>query len=164
VVSRRTHKPDFKVKKGMKGNGNPGRAFRIPIQMVRPCFLVIDREFPGSISTRKLVLETAKYNVITAYSAREAIDTLRLFPCVSGIILDKSIRDMPCADLVREIRSFDSSKPIVLIAGPSSEACDDADYILEFYTPEALLELIRNICPADASAIAAHTLELEKQQ
>lgn len=36
--------------------------------MIRPCFLVIDREFPGSISTRKLVLETAKFNVLTAYS------------------------------------------------------------------------------------------------
>lgn len=27
--------------------------------MVRPCFLVIDREYSGSISTRKLVIETA---------------------------------------------------------------------------------------------------------
>ena|GEM_PF-637266 len=143
-------------------SGNPHRTFRIPIKMVRPCFLVIDREFPGSISTRKLVLETAKYNVITAYSAREAIDTLRIFPAVSGIILDKSIRDMPCADLVREIRAFDPSRPIVLIAGPSLEVCDDADYILEFYTPEALLEIVRRICPEDASAIAAHTIELEK--
>ena len=130
--------------------------------MVRPCFLVIDREFPGSISTRKLVLETAKYNVITAYSAREAIDTLRAFPSVSGIILDKSIRDMPCADLVRDLRAMDASKPIVLIDGASAEPCDDADYILEFYTPEALLAIIRKICPADASAIAAHTAELEK--
>jgi CheY-like chemotaxis protein len=130
--------------------------------MIRPCFLVLDREFPGSISTRKLVLETAKYNVITVYSAQEAIDTLRTFPAVSGIILDKSVRDMPCADLVREIRSIDASKPIVLIAGPSLEDCDDAEYILDFYTPEALLEVIRRICPKDASAIAAHTIELEK--
>ena len=28
--------------------------------MLRPCFLVLDREFPGSLSTRKLVIETAK--------------------------------------------------------------------------------------------------------
>ncbi len=132
------------------------------MKMVRPCFLVIDREFPGSISTRKLVLETAKYNVITAYSAREAIDTLRIFPSVSGIILDKAIRDMPCADLVREIRAFDPGKPIVLIATPSPDVCDDADHILDIYTPEALLEVIRKICPEDASAIAARTKELEK--
>jgi len=132
------------------------------MKMVRPCFLVIDREFPGSISTRKLVLETAKYNVITAYSAREAIDTLRTFPSVSAVILDKAIRDMPCAEVIREIRAFDPGKAIVLIATPSLDVCDDADYILEFYTPEALLEIVRRICPEDASAIAAHTIELEK--
>ena len=42
--------------------------------MIRPCFLVVDREFPGSVSTRKLVIETAKFNVLTAYSGREALE------------------------------------------------------------------------------------------
>jgi hypothetical protein len=27
---------------------------------MRPCFLVLDQEYPGSISTRKLVIETRK--------------------------------------------------------------------------------------------------------
>ncbi len=49
--------------------------------MVRPCFLVIDREFPGSISTRKLVIETAKFNVVTAYTAQtEAVRGLKRTP------------------------------------------------------------------------------------
>jgi hypothetical protein len=52
----------------------------------RPCFLVIDREFPGSLSTRKLVLETAKFNVITVYSGREGLETLRRFPAIDGIV------------------------------------------------------------------------------
>lgn len=63
--------------------------------MTRPCFLVVDREHSGSISTRKLVIETAKFNVITAYSSDEAIDTLRRFPAVSGIVLDAGMKDMP---------------------------------------------------------------------
>jgi len=54
--------------------------------VVRPCFLVIDREFPGSISTRKLVLETAKFNVITSYSAQEAVETLKKFPALQGVV------------------------------------------------------------------------------
>lgn len=41
--------------------------------MPSPYFLVIDREVGGSISTRKLVIETAKLNVITAYSAAESM-------------------------------------------------------------------------------------------
>jgi hypothetical protein len=39
--------------------------------MIRPCFLVVDQEHSGSISTRKLVIETAKFNVLTAYSGAE---------------------------------------------------------------------------------------------
>ena len=74
----------------MKNNGS----------MVRPCFLVIDREHPGSISTRKLVIETAKFNVITAYSAAEALETLALFPNITAIVLDASIGDMSCSESI----------------------------------------------------------------
>ena len=63
--------------------------------MVRPCFLVIDREFPGSISTRKLVIETAKFNVLTAYSGLEALDTLQQFPAIHGVVLDAEIMARP---------------------------------------------------------------------
>ena len=42
--------------------------------MIRPCYLVVDREFSANISTRKLIIETAKFNVITAYSGVEALD------------------------------------------------------------------------------------------
>jgi hypothetical protein len=48
--------------------------------MIRPCFLVIDQEHSNSISTRKLVIETARFNVLTAYSGAEAIQTLKNFP------------------------------------------------------------------------------------
>ena len=48
--------------------------------MTRPCFLVVDREFAGSISSRKLLIETAKFNVITAYSGSEAIELFDRFP------------------------------------------------------------------------------------
>ena len=62
---------------------------------------MIDREFAGSISTRKLLIETAKFNVITAYSASEAIETIGRFPAVNGVVLDASLGDMECDDLIR---------------------------------------------------------------
>jgi hypothetical protein len=55
--------------------------------MNRPCFLVIDREFPGSISTRKLVIETAKFNVLTAYSGKEALEMIARFLPSFGVVL-----------------------------------------------------------------------------
>ena len=64
--------------------------------MPRPCFLVVDREHAGSISTRKLVIETAKLNVITAFSGREALETLARFPKVDAVVLDANMPDMPC--------------------------------------------------------------------
>jgi hypothetical protein len=79
--------------------------------MNRPCFLVIDREFPGSISTRKLVIETAKFNVLTAYSGKEAIEMITRFPAVSGVVLDGGLEDVPCDEVAskRCNRSFQSS-------------------------------------------------------
>jgi len=43
---------------------------------LRPCFLVVDREFSENISSRKLIIEMAKFNAITAYSGVEAIDSV----------------------------------------------------------------------------------------
>src|SRR5580693_3560560 len=65
--------------------------------MNRPCFLVIDREFPGSISTRKLVIETAKFNVLTAYSGKEALEIFKKFPAVGGVVLDGGLDDISCS-------------------------------------------------------------------
>lgn len=55
---------------------------------MRPCFIILDQEFPGSISSRKLVIESAKLNVITAYSPREAIETLERYPRVDGVVVN----------------------------------------------------------------------------
>jgi hypothetical protein len=39
-----------------------------------------EMEPPEGLSARKLVLETGKFNVITAYSVAEALQTLATFP------------------------------------------------------------------------------------
>lgn len=73
--------------------------------MVRPCFIVVDPEHSGSISTRKLVIESAKLNVITAYSGAEAIETLERFPTVDGVVCNAEVRDMSIAEVVHARRS-----------------------------------------------------------
>ncbi len=47
-----------------------------------PCFLVVDKPDPGSIPARKLVIETAQLNVLTACSGEEALATLVRFPAM----------------------------------------------------------------------------------
>ncbi|ADW68835.1 response regulator [Granulicella tundricola] len=128
--------------------------------MVRPCFLVIDREHSGSISTRKLVIETAKFNVITAYSSPEAIETLKAFPALSGIVLDAGIKDMPCPELVEALKQIKPTIPIVAVGTPRVESCGPADHFLHSFDPAPLLLLLKNLIPEQAEAIERHNEKL----
>lgn len=122
--------------------------------MTRPCFLVIDREYSGSISTRKLVIETAKFNVITAYSSAEAIETFRRFPAVNGIVLDAGMRDMSCEALVHELKTLSPTVRIIVVTSPGVP-CDGADHYLDSFEPARMLTLLQNLEPEQTAAIAA---------
>jgi response regulator RpfG family c-di-GMP phosphodiesterase len=91
--------------------------------MTRPCFIVIDHEFPDSISTRKLVLETAKYNVITAYTGREAVETLRLFSNVSGVVMNEAVTGMDCDSLVEELRAIREDMLLIVTSSRGMTDC-----------------------------------------
>jgi CheY-like chemotaxis protein len=144
-----------------RGGGN-SECYRV--EMVRPCFLVIDREFPGSISTRKLVIETAKFNVITSYSAQEALETLKTFPAMHGVVLDSEVAGMPCESLVNGLKSINATIPIIAVCGPGDHPCTNADYQLESFEPRVLLELLRKLLLAQTSAIEKREEELHREQ
>jgi DNA-binding response OmpR family regulator len=114
--------------------------------MPRPALIVAEPEPPESLSTRKLVLETAKFNVITAHSTQEAIDTFNLFPNASAAVLVAGM-EIDCAKVVNAIRDADppGSLPIIALSPRIGFACEGADYILPSREPHALLELIRNL-------------------
>ncbi len=124
--------------------------------MIRPCFLVIDPDYPGTISTRKLVIETAKFNVITAYSGAEAIETLRRFPKLHGVVMDAKIPDIPCGELAGKLKEIVPDIPIVVTSGRSYEDCGPIGHHLETYDPKALLDLLKSLCPEQASRILQH--------
>lgn len=119
--------------------------------MVRPCFLVIDREYAGSISTRKLVIETAKLNVITAYSGLEALETLERFPAMDGVVMDAGVPDMSCADVISELKKIKPSIPVVVIGTPRNQHCDGAEHYLDSFEPAKLLSLLARLIPAAAA-------------
>ena len=131
--------------------------------MVRPCFIVIDREYASSISTRKLVIETAKLNVITAYSAPEAIGTLKRFPGVNGVVMDAGLPDMPCAELVSALKKIQAKLVVICISGPGRAFCDGADHHLDTFDPARLLELLKQIEPEDSAIIEARNEELNAE-
>jgi DNA-binding NtrC family response regulator len=132
--------------------------------MIRPCFLVIDREFASSISTRKLVIETAKLNVITAYSSAEALATLKRFPAVDGVVMDARLGDMPCEQLIRGLKEINPAMAVIAISGPEGDWCTGADHHLQSFDPARLLELLKRLEPERSAAIEATDEALNLEQ
>jgi CheY-like chemotaxis protein len=133
------------------------------LSMIRPCFLVIDREFPGSISTRKLVIETAKFNVLTAYSGKEAVEVFTRFPAVSGVVLDGGLDDITCDEVAEKIKLLQPMVPIIVITTPGFKGCPAADYQLESFEPVKLLEILRSLKPEASAAIEKRNEELSRE-
>jgi CheY-like chemotaxis protein len=132
--------------------------------MARPCFLVVDREFSANISTRKLIIETAKFNVITAYSGVEALETVERFPAVDGVVLDTGLRDVDTDDVVHKLKERYPHIPIVVICLPNANECPEADYHLNFFDPASLLELLQKLRPNETAAIQAQNESLTKEE
>jgi DNA-binding NtrC family response regulator len=132
--------------------------------MARPCFLVVDREYAANISTRKLIIETAKFNVITAYSGAEAIETASRFPAIDGVVIDTGLRDMEVEDVVSAIKKLDSNLTVILICNPGEGRCPQADHRLEFFDPASLLELLRTLRPRETDQIQKRNQDLSKKE
>ncbi|WP_263357763.1 response regulator [Acidicapsa ligni] len=129
--------------------------------MIRPCFLVVDRETSSGISTRKLILETAKFNVITAYSSYEAIETLKKFPAIEGVVADSGMIDMPCEELISALKALRPDIPTVVICTPRGGICKTADHSLESFDPRLLLALLQKLHPVATAEIEKRNEDLE---
>ncbi len=122
--------------------------------MRRPCILVIDHEFPGTISTRKLVIETAKFNVITAYSSVEGLETLARFPNADAVVLNAGNHDIPCTEAVAAIlKKQHPGIPIIITSDSGQDDCGGAHHTIPTFNPAALLEKLRDIFPSEDQAI-----------
>lgn len=134
------------------------------MEIVRPCFLVIDREYSGSISTRKLVIETAKFNVLTAYSAAEGLKMLRRFPVVDGIVLNAEMHDMGCDKLIERLRQIRPTTPVVVVGRSPNSECNAADYKVETFEPGELLAVLQRLCPQQTQAVEKRNEELDERE
>lgn len=112
--------------------------------MSRPTLLVAEPEPLQALSIRKLVLETAKFNVLTAHSNREAFEICRLFPNISLAVLVGD-SGLDCDAIARHLRDMTDKIPIVFLSGRIAAKCDLADHSMSTGEPEKLLELIRGL-------------------
>lgn len=129
---------------------------------VRPCFLVVDREFAGSISTRKLVIETAKFNVITAYSCDEAVATLERFPNVHGVVITAD-RTGEAEQFLQFVRTrYPEVKRILTGEAPDGDGL--ADRRIESFSPDKLLQALRDLFPQPWAALMRNEIKLQTEK
>lgn len=134
------------------------------MEITRPCFVVVDREYSGSISTRKLVIETAKFNVLTAYTAAEGIETLKRFPAVDGIVMNAEMHDMPCDELIDALKQIRPTVPVVVVSRNFRGGCSKADHEVDTFEPGKLLAVLQGLCPQQADAVEKRNEELDAEE
>lgn len=103
--------------------------------------LMIEEEQPEGLSARKLVVETAKHNVLTAYDVNSGLDLLHRFPNVDYIMVHaRLLEKMP--DLLAEVKSRCPEKPIILATPYAGDSRPGATYIVDSHRPQELVKLL----------------------
>lgn len=112
--------------------------------MPRPTILVAEPEPSEALSVRKLVLETAKYNVLTAHSTREALDLFHLFPNinVAVLVMDTTIN---CEQIAESLKKATDKIVTVALSARIGDKCAYADHQLSSHEPGELVDLMRSL-------------------
>lgn len=114
---------------------------------MRPALLVAEHEPDGALSTRKLVLETAKFNVVTAHSLPEAEEAIGLLaPGLAGLVVTSTLGpEDDCSALAQTFKKTKPEAPIIYLSPTGFQHCRWADHQLSTYEPDKLLNLIRDL-------------------
>lgn len=68
-----------------------------------------------SLSTRKLVIESAGYNCISAISAEQALHLAEVYP-VHAVILDSDVTDLPPSEFIDSVTRLRPDVPVYLLS------------------------------------------------
>jgi DNA-binding NtrC family response regulator len=114
---------------------------------MRPALLVAEHEPDSALSTRKLVLETAKFNVVTAHSMPEAEETIGLMaPGLAALIVTSTLGpEDDCSTLAKAFKKTKPDSPVIYLSPTGFQHCRWADHQLSTYEPDKLLSLIRDL-------------------
>ncbi len=102
--------------------------------------LMIEQEQPEGLSARKLVVETAKHNVLTAYNLEDGIALLRRFPNVDAVLIHGLIPR--CDDVIGQVRAMMPEMPVIVAAPVATHPYPGAHFVVPSHEPAKLLELL----------------------
>ena len=110
--------------------------------IVRLVVLMVEVEQPEGISSRKLILETARHNVLTAYSGDGAVMLLERFPNVDLAIIHTELEGKEFEATVHRLKEMRPDLYIVAISPVDSGKLEGVNAVLTSYDPQELLEFL----------------------
>jgi hypothetical protein len=112
--------------------------------MSRTTLIVAEPEPREALAVRKLVIETAKFDVLRAHGTRECRDLFQTFPMGGIVILveDGFINIEYCASRIK--KSY-RHIPIIALTPRVAEKFESVDHTLSSHEPEPVVKLIRSL-------------------
>jgi hypothetical protein len=114
---------------------------------VRPVLLVLDIPTQASISSRKLVLEVAKFNVLTALTVEEFYETAEKFE-VDGFVVDCPQGDTLAVEICESLNERHSKGPVFAVV-PEGAADGNVprcvDHVVVGSNPQNLLAAVMGV-------------------
>jgi len=112
--------------------------------------LMMEEEQPEGLSARKLVVETAKHNVITAYTADDGIDLLRRFPNINVVLVHvRLLHKQP--NVLARVRMIAPRVPIILASPGGEQTAPEASFTVDSHQPHQLVTLLAEELHVDVS-------------
>jgi|SRR3954463_1607040 DNA-binding NtrC family response regulator len=111
--------------------------------MFRPTILIAEQEPNEALSVRKLVVQTAKFNVVSAYTAKEAKELLDKFPNFQAAVVVSDLED--CEKVASAAKATNPSMPVIVLSPNPSYRCGNADHRISSHEPEELVNLLRSL-------------------
>lgn len=110
----------------------------------RPTLVVAEPEPSQALSVRKLVLETGKFNVLTAHSTREAIDVFQSFPNASALVAVEG-KNIDCELIAKTVKEALPEMLTIVLSARAGFRAEHAYHHLSSHEPEQLLRLAREL-------------------
>ena len=108
----------------------------------RPTFLIAEPAPDEGLSSRKLVIETAYFNVITAYSGPELLETIDRFPNSDALIVHSGLPRLDMPAVVKKVRERMPHATIIALAQTSGFASNGVDAVISSHDPQELLNYV----------------------
>jgi CheY-like chemotaxis protein len=109
----------------------------------RLSFLIVESEPEEGLSTRKLLIESAKHNVLTAYSAQEGIEMFKRFPKVDVVVIHSDL--MGNNELAKQVKQQNPEIGVVCLAPNIGAKAPWADETANPHDPAELLKLLERM-------------------